>query len=129
MKSFREPDVGTPYIVVQRDDLPALEARNRVLLGEALDEADADRTTHREQLDQTAPMLAHARNATTVSGTFGMYAATRSPRPTPSRRSPAAQRATWSASSSQVTSASGCDSEAWTIATSPGRAAQNRCSA
>ena len=54
MKSFREPDVGTPYIVVQRDDLPALEARDRVLLGEALDEADADRTTHREQLDQTA---------------------------------------------------------------------------
>ena len=54
MKAFREPDVGTPYVVVQRDDLPALEAPDRLLLGEALDEADADRTTHREQLDQTA---------------------------------------------------------------------------
>ena len=77
------------------------------------------------QIDQTAPMLAHARNATTVSGTFGMYAATRSPRSTPSRRSPAAQRATWSASSSQLSSASGWDSEAYTIAVSPGLAARN----
>ena len=81
------------------------------------------------QLDHTAPIDAHARKATTVSGTFGMYAATRSPRSTPSRRRPAAQRATWSASSSQVISASGDDSVACAIAASPGRAARNSRSA
>ena len=43
---------------------------------------------------QVAPRLAVARNATTVSGMFGRYAATRSPRPTPSRCRPFRARAT-----------------------------------
>ena len=54
---------------------------------------------------------------------------TRSPRPTPSRRRPAAQRATWSRSSSQESSASGADSDALTIAVSPARAIPSRYSA
>src|ERR1700733_524969 len=40
--------------------------------------------------DQTAPIEAQASNAATVSGMFGMYAATRSPSETPNARSPAA---------------------------------------
>ena len=45
------------------------------------------------QVAQIAPRLAVARNATSVSGMFGRYATTRSPRPTPSRCSPARARA------------------------------------
>ena len=51
------------------------------------------------QLANTAPRLAVAANATSVSGMFGMYATTRSPGPTPSRSSPARARATRSRSS------------------------------
>ena len=54
------------------------------------------------QLDHTAPSDAVARKATSVSGMFGAYAATRSPGATPRRRSPAAHRATCSASSARV---------------------------
>ena len=40
--------------------------------------------------DQTAPIDAQANSDATVSGMFGMYAATRSPSPTPSARRPEA---------------------------------------
>jgi len=43
-----------------------------------------------EQIDQIAPRLATARNATAVCGVFGRNAQTRSPRPTPSSASAAA---------------------------------------
>src|ERR1700750_2252844 len=49
--------------------------------------------------DHTAPRLAVARNATRVSGMFGEYATTRSPRWTPWRCNPARHRASASASS------------------------------
>ena len=47
-----------------------------------------------EHDDQVAPRLAVASIAITVSGRFGMKAATRSPGPTPLSRRPAATRAT-----------------------------------
>jgi hypothetical protein len=47
-----------------------------------------------EHDDHTAPMLAVASAATTVSGRFGNQPATRSPRPTPSARRPDATLAT-----------------------------------
>ena len=56
------------------------------------------------QLAHTAPRLAVAANATSVSGMLGMYATTRSPAPTPSRWSPARARATCSRNSPNVSS-------------------------
>ena len=53
---------------------------------------------------QIAPREAQARKATSASGMFGTNATTRSPRPTPSRRSPARARPTCSASSPKVSS-------------------------
>ena len=52
-----------------------------------------------EHEDQIAPRLAVASMATTVSGTFGMKPATRSPLPTPSALSACDSRDTWSWSS------------------------------
>ena len=71
-------------------------------------------------LDQIAPTLAVARKAISVSGIFGMYATTRSPRPTPSARSPPATAATCVESSPHVSSASGRSSDAWSTATAFG---------
>ena len=56
--------------------------------------------------DQTAPSDAVASRPTTASGMLGRNAATRSPRPTPRRWSPARQRATASRSSAAVRSRS-----------------------
>ena len=69
------------------------------------------------QLAQTAPRLAVAANATSVSGMFGRYATTRSPGPTPRRARPARARATCSRKPANVSSAGArvCDRE--TIAT------------
>ena len=79
--------------------------------------------------DQIAPSDAHARNAATVSGVLVRYAATRSPGPTPRRRSPAATRAVSFSSRSQVqASISACSLENW-IANSPGSRSRNTCSA
>ena len=55
-----------------------------------------------EQLDQTAPMEAVARNATSACSELGRTAHTRSPGPTPSLRRPAAARPTASRSPSQL---------------------------
>ena len=79
--------------------------------------------------DQTAPIEAHANNAATVSGMFGMYAATRSPSPTPEERSPAAIAAVCERSSPQVSEASSRDSEACWIASPSGSLPANMCSA
>jgi len=57
-----------------------------------------------EQTDQIAPVLAQARNATAVCGTFGMKAATRSPGRTPIASSAAAKAPTWRRSSGQAIS-------------------------
>ena len=46
-----------------------------------------------EQLDHTAPTVAHARNAASVSGMFGMYDTTRSPGRMPIARKLAAKLA------------------------------------
>jgi BRCT domain type II-containing protein len=81
------------------------------------------------QLDQIAPSDAVARNATIVSGTLGRKAATRSPRPTPSPRSPAAQRSTCSRSSPHVTSAGATSSRACTRATASEALPARICSA
>jgi hypothetical protein len=54
------------------------------------------------QDENTAPRLAVASIRTYVSGMFGAYAATRSPRVTPSRRRPARARRTCSRSSAAV---------------------------
>jgi hypothetical protein len=54
------------------------------------------------QEENTAPRLAAASSSTKVSGMLGAYAATRSPGPTPSRRSPARTRRTASRSSAAV---------------------------
>ena len=64
-----------------------------------------------EHADQTAPRLDAARNAMTVSGMFGMSAATRSPLPTPSQRRPAATDPTLSCSSRYDTDDTGPDSD------------------
>ena len=81
-----------------------------------------------EHDDHTAPMLAVASSAMTASGMFGRYAATRSPRPTPSRRSPAATDATARASSAYVTSPPPPSSFRYSSATCPSRRA-SACSA
>ena len=65
-----------------------------------------------EQLDQMAPMLAQATIAMTASGMFGTTAATRSPRPTPSRRKPADAATTALVNSAPLISRSGSRSEA-----------------
>jgi hypothetical protein len=74
-------------------------------------------------------MLAHARKAAIVSGMFGMYATTRSPRWTPSDRSPAAIRAVCSRSSPHDKSATSRSSPAWTAAGSPAALPRKMCSA
>ena len=75
-------------------------------------------------------MLAVAANATSVSGMFGMYATTRSPGPTPSRRSPARARATCSRSSPKVRSTGSrvCERETTAIS-STSSSAPTMCSA
>ena len=57
-----------------------------------------------EHTDQIAPMLAQARKATAVSGTFGKKAQTRSPATTPIDSSAAASAATCRRSSGQAIS-------------------------
>ena len=79
--------------------------------------------------DHTAPIEAHANSAATVSGMFGMYAAIRSPSPTPDARNPAAIDAVNALSSPQVIDASSRDSEACWIASAPGSLPANMCSA
>jgi hypothetical protein len=59
------------------------------------------------QLDQTAPSAAVARKATMVSGMLGAYAATRSPGPTPARRSPSVAAITCDRNSSHVSVTAG----------------------
>lgn len=81
------------------------------------------------QLDQTAPMLAQARNATTVSGRLGMYEATRSPARTPCRRSQAASAPTSRVSCSHDTSRTGSPSARAMSAGRAGVAGRNTCSA
>lgn len=73
--------------------------------------------------DQIAPIDAVARNAINVSGTFGRYATTRSPRSTPSRSRPVASRAIWSLSSRNVSSWSSrvCERAMTATASSPRR--------
>ena len=76
-----------------------------------------------------APIDAHASNAATVSGMFGMYAATRSPSPTPSARSPAAIAAVCARSSPQVHDVERRSSEACWIASPSSGLPRNTCSA
>ena len=80
------------------------------------------------QLDHIAPMAAAASAAATVSGAFGIYAATASPRPTPSARRPPAMAAVRSRNSSQVHSVAAPDSRTPTTAT-PLPARASACSA
>src|SRR3990172_2596940 len=82
-----------------------------------------------EQLDQTAPRLAQARNPLIVSGMFGMNEATRSPGPTPISRSPAAIAATSRSSATQLISAGGRVSERTMSAGRSGDAQRNAGSA
>ena len=86
------------------------------------------RRTRATTLAQIAPRLAVARNATSVSGMFGRYATTRSPRPTPSRCRPARARATWSRNSPKVSSIGPRVFERATTATASG-SSPNMCSA
>ena len=64
-----------------------------------------------EHADHMAPRLDAARNPITVSGMFGMSAATRSPFPTPSRRSRAATAPTLLCSSRYDTDDTAPDSD------------------
>ena len=54
------------------------------------------------QAEKIAPMLTQASISTRASGTLGTYAATRSPRLTPSDSNPARARPTWSRSCAAV---------------------------
>ncbi len=76
--------------------------------------------------DHSAPTLAVASSATTVSGMFGSTPATRSPRPTPSSLSRCARAATRDSSSRQVQETGAPSSCSPTIATSSGRDSAQR---
>src|SRR6266849_6753769 len=80
-----------------------------------------------EHAGQTAPMLVTARNAMTVSGMFGITAATRSPGRSPRSRRPAASAAVLAESSSQLTSRSDSSSERNRMAGLARVACLNRC--
>jgi hypothetical protein len=82
-----------------------------------------------EQLDQTAPTLAVARNAAMVSGILGMYETTRSPGFTPSPRRPAAIAATLRSSAAHEISCAGRASDRARIAGNRADALRRACSA
>src|ERR1700733_8269124 len=79
--------------------------------------------------DQMAPIDAQANGGAPVSGMFGMYAATRSPSPTPKAFSPAAIEAVCDRSSPHVQDPSSRDSDACWMAKADGSFPANMCSA
>ena len=83
------------------------------------------------QQEKIAPRLAVASMSTNVSGMFGAYAATRSPGPTPSRRSPARTRRTCSRSSAavSVTGVRVCEYASTTGSSSASPGIRSTCSA
>ena len=71
---------------------PNPKSAQQVLVERAVDQLEL--IQRRLSGEEYVPWPAVARNATTVSGMFGMYATTRSPRVTPISRKPAATEAT-----------------------------------